>query len=71
MRTSLAVELNNKTTEVTTKESPWIGIVFLVLLIVLIIIMIINSFLWIVNTLHVINLSESFADFTSLAVKSG
>ena len=71
MRTSLAVELNNKTTEITTKESPWIGIVSLVLLIVLIVIMVINLFLWIVNTLHVINLSESFADFTSLAAKSG
>jgi len=71
MRTSLAVELNNKTIESVTNKTPWIGIVTIVLLVILIIIVVINSFLWIVVTLHVITLSESFTDFTSLAAKDG
>ena len=71
MRTSLAVELNNKTQELVEKTTTWIEIVTIVLLIILIVLVVINSFLWITNTLHVITLSESFTDFTSLAAKSG
>ena len=71
MRTSLAVELSNKTIESVANKTPRIGIATIVLLVILIIIVVINSFLWIVVTLHVITLSESFTDFTSLAAKSG